>query len=325
MTMAIVQTGIGGPENLTWSEQAVSDPGPGEARIRHTRIGVNLIEVGMRQGAYPGPPPPFVPGFEGVGVVEAIGAGVDQVQVGQRVVYAYPPPGSYAEERVFPAEFLVPLPDDIDDDTAAAVFMKGLTAWMLLERVYPVQAGDTILVHAAAGGTGLLMCQWAKALGATVIGTVSTEEKAEVAARYGCDYPVIHGREDFRDTVRDVVGDAGLPVVYDSIGRDTFDRSMECLAPTGTMALFGMASGEPDPYYLMRMGLDKSFFLTRPAVFVYVGRRDWLLQGAERIFQLLRSGKVRVEIHGRYALKDAGIAHQAIEQRRTTGASILTV
>ena len=323
--MAIVQTGIGDAGVLQWQEQDPGTPGPGEVLLRQSVVGVNLIEIGMRQGAYPGPNPPFVPGFEGVGVVEAIGSDVDQVRVGQRVVYAFPPLGSYSETRVFPAEYLVPLPEDIDDETAAAMFMKGLTVWMLLERVYRVKAGDTILVHAAAGGTGLLMCQWAKSLGATVIGTVSTDEKARIAAAHGCDHPVNYTREDFRDTVRQVVGDAGLPVVYDSVGRDTFERSMECLAPTGTMALYGMASGEPDPYYLMRMGLDKSYFLTRPAVFVYVSRRDWLLQAAERLFELVRSGAVRVEIHGRYPLRDAANAHQAVESRRTTGSTILTV
>nr|WP_282571219.1 quinone oxidoreductase [Methylonatrum kenyense] len=323
--MAIVQNALGGPEALEWRDHDPGSPGRGEALLRQTVVGVNLIEIGMRQGAYPGPNPPFVPGFEGVGVVEAVGPGVDQVKVGQRVVYAYPPLGSYAEQRVFPAEFLVPLPDDIDDETAGAVFMKGLTAWMLVERVHPVQAGETILVHAAAGGTGLLMCQWAKALGATVIGTVGTDEKAAVARDHGCDYPVVYTRDNFVDTVREVVGDAGLPVVYDSVGRDTFDRSMACLAPTGTMALYGMASGEPDPYYLMRMGLDKSYFLTRPAVFVYVSRRDWLLQAADRLFGLIRSGDIRVEIQARHPLREAALAHRDVEARRTTGSTILLV
>ncbi len=321
--MAVIQTGIGGPETLEWRENEVGEPGPGEVLLGQTAVGVNLIEIGMRQGVYPGPPPPFIPGFEGVGIVEDVGAGVSHVRNGDRVAYAYPPPGSYAERRVFPEEHLVTLPDDISDETAAAVLMKGLTAWMLLERVYPVSASDTILIHAAAGGTGLLMCQWAKHLGATVIGTVGSDEKAEIARAHGCDHPVVYTREDFRDRVREIAGPDGLPVVYDSVGRETFDRSLECLSPTGLMALFGMASGEPEPFHLMRMGLENAYFLTRPAVFVYVRKREWLVQAADRLFSLIRQGALQVEVSGRYALRDAATAHAEIESRRTTGSTVL--
>jgi NADPH2:quinone reductase len=268
---------------------------------------------------------PATPGLEGAGEVVALGEGVQDLQVGDRVAYAGGPLGAYSEERLIPADRLVKLPDSLSFEQGAAMMLQGMTAQYLLKRTYPVRAGDTILVHAAAGGVGLILCQWAKALGATVIGTVSSEEKAALAKAHGCDHPIIYTREDFQSRVMEITGGAKVPVVYDSIGKDTFEKSLECLAPLGMMVLYGGASG-PVPLFdlglLAKMG---SLFITRPTLFTYTAKRADLLATAEDLFDAVSRGLVKIEIHQRYALQDAAQAHRDLEARKTTGSTILTV
>ena len=314
---------IGGPEVLKWEEVEVGEPGPGEIRLRQEAAGVNFIDVYHRTGLYP-QPLPFIPGVEGAGVVEAIGSDVTSMQVGDRVAYGGPV-GGYAEVRLIPADRVVKLPDGISAEAAAAMMLKGMTAEMLLRRVYPVKPGDAILVHAAAGGVGLILCQWAKALGATVIGTVGSDEKAELARAHGCDHPIVYTRDDFVAEVERITGGAKLPVVYDSIGRDTFLKSLDCLRPRGLMVSFGNASGPVDPFPPGILAQKGSLFLTRPTMYHYTATRAELEAAANELFELVENGTIRVEVNQRFALRDAAEAHRALEARQTSGSTVLTV
>jgi len=311
----------GGPETLLLEDVVVGDPGPGEARIRHTAIGLNFTDTYARRGlSTVNPPLPLTPGMEAAGIVEAVGPGVTAVKVGQRVCYADRPLGAYAEVRLAPARILIPLPDDIDDRLAAALILKGLTAQCLLRSVYRVKPGDFVLVHAAAGGMGLILCQWAKHLGATVIGTVGTDEKAALARHHGCDHPVIYTREDFVDRVKAVAGE-GVHVVYESVGKDTFAGSLESLRARGVCASYGWASGAIPPFDPAVLG-PKSLFLTYARFSVYNRERATMLANAEEVFAMVRGG-LRVEIRKTYPLKDAAEAHRALEARQTVGSNIL--
>jgi NADPH2:quinone reductase len=323
MPHAIRVHAVGGPEVLTWEEVESGQPAPGEARILQEAIGLNFIDVYHRSGLYP-LPLPFVPGTEGAGVVEAIGEGVTNVFVGDRVAYAGPI-GGYAEERLIDADKLVKLPDAIASDQAAGMMLQGMTAQMLLRSVFPVAKGDTILIHAAAGGVGLIMCQWAAALGATVIGTVGTEAKAQLAREHGCAHPIVYSKQDFVAEVQRVTGGEKLPVVYDSVGRDTFMRSLDCLKPRGLMVSFGQSSGPIEPFSPNVLAQKGSLYLTRPTLFTYTASREQLQQSARELFEVVASGKVRIEVQQRFALADAAEAHRALQSRKTTGSTILTV
>ncbi|HEX8842918.1 MAG TPA: quinone oxidoreductase [Sphingomicrobium sp.] len=313
----------GGPEVLKWEEVEVGEPGPGQVKLRQEAAGLNFIDIYHRTGLYK-QELPFTPGTEGAGIVEAVGPDVTHLKVGDRVAYAGPI-GGYAEERLIPADRLVKLPGGISTELAAAIMLQGMTVHMLVRRVHPVQAGETILVHAAAGGVGLILCQWAKALGATVIGTVSTDEKAELARAHGCDHPIVYTRQDFVAEVERITDGRKLPVVYDSVGRDTFMKSLDCLAPRGLMVSFGNASGPVEPFSPLLLSQKGSLFLTRPTLFNYVATREELEQAAGELFNMLTSGKVKVELNQRFPLKDAAEAHRALEARKTTGSTILTV
>ena len=323
MPYAIRVHETGAPEVLKWEEVEVGDPGPGQVRLRQEAIGLNYIDVYHRTGLYP-QPLPFIPGVEGAGVVEAIGPSVTEVKIGDRVAYAGPI-GGYAEERLIDADKLVKLPEAIAFDTAAAMMLQGMTAHMLIRSVYEVQAGDTILVHAAAGGVGLILCQWANALGATVIGTVSTDEKAELARAHGCDHPIVYTRQDFVAEVDRITKGAKLPVVYDSVGKDTFVKSLDCLRPRGIMVSYGNSSGPVDPFPPGILAQKGSLFLTRPTLYNYTASRPELEAAASELFDVVASGKVKIEVKQRFALKDAAEAHRALEGRKTTGSTILTV
>ena len=323
MTHAIRVHQVGGPEQLHWEKVEIGEPGEGEVRIRQSAAGLNFIDVYHRIGLYP-QPLPFTPGVEGAGVVEAVGPGVEQVRAGDRVAYAGPI-GGYSEERLIAADRLVKLPDDISDEQAASMMLQGMTVDMLLNRVRSTKKGETILVHAAAGGVGLILCQWAAALGATVIGTVSTEEKAELARANGCHHPILYTREDFVAEVRELTGGNGLPVVYDSVGKDTFLRSLDCLAPRGLMVSFGQSSGAIDPFPPSILSLKGSLFLTRPTLFHYIADRNELEDSARALFGMVRNGKVKIDIGQRFALADAAEAHRALESRQTTGSTVLTI
>jgi len=313
----------GGPEVLKWEEVEVGDPGQGEVKIRQRAAGLNFIDVYHRTGLYP-QQLPFTPGVEGAGIVEAVGTGVTNVQAGDRVAYAGPI-GGYAEERLIAADRVVKLPDAISTEQAAAMMLQGLTARMLLRAVHRVEPGETILIHAAAGGVGLIVCQWAKALGATVIGTVGSEEKAELARAHGCDHPIVYTRQDFAAEVDRITRGEKLPVVYDSVGRDTFMKSLDCLRPRGMMVSFGNASGPPDPIAPGLLAQNGSLFLTRPTLFTYIASRDELVESASDLFEMVSSGKVRVEVKQRFPLRDAAEAHRQLEARKTSGSTILTI
>ena len=323
MTHAIRIHEAGAPETLKWEEVDVGDPGPGQVKIRQEAAGLNFIDVYHRTGLYP-QELPFTPGVEGAGVVEAVGANVTNVKQGDRVTYAGPI-GGYAEERLIDAERLVKLPDNISCEQAAGMMLQGMTAQMLLRSIYRVNDGDTILVHAAAGGVGLIMCQWAAALGATVIGTVSTEEKAELARANGCAHPILYTSQDFVAEVNRIMNGGKLPVVYDSVGRDTFMKSLDCLRPRGLMVSFGNASGPPDPMPPNVLAQKGSLYLTRPTLYNYIATRAELEQSAAELFDVVSSGKVKIEIKQRFPLKDAAEAHRQLEARKTTGSTILTI
>jgi NADPH2:quinone reductase len=323
MTHAIRIHQTGGPEVLSWEEVEIGEPGSGQVRLRQEAAGLNYIDVYHRTGLYP-QPLPFIPGVEGAGIIEAIGQGVDSLQPGDRVAYAGPI-GGYAEQRLIAADRLVKLPDSISSEQAAAMMLQGMTAWMLLRRVHRVEVGETVLIHAAAGGVGLIACQWAKALGATVIGTVGSDEKAELARAHGCDHPIVYTREDFVTEVDRITGGAKLPVAYDSVGADTFFRSLDCLRLRGLMVSFGNSSGTPKPFDTALLASKGSLFLTRPTLFHYIHAREDLEQAAAELFDLIGSGKLKVEIKQRFALRDAAEAHRALEARKTTGSTVLTV
>ena len=311
----------GGPSVLRLEDIAVGAPGAGEARVRHTAIGVNFIDVYHRSGLYPLPLPSGV-GVDAAGVVEAVGAGVTHVRPGDRVGYVASA-GTYAEERVVPADRLVKLPVDVPDRTAAAMMLKGLTVRALVRRTYRVQAGDPVLVHAAAGGVGLLMTQWLKALGATVIATVGSDEKAKIVRAHGADHAIVYTREDFPKRVREITGGEGVAVAYDSVGKATFEGSLDSLRPLGLMVTFGNASGPPPLLDVGVLGRKGSLFLTRPTIFSYIARREDLEQAAAEVFEIVRSGKVKVEVSRTWPLAQAAEAHRALEGRQTTGSLVL--
>jgi NADPH2:quinone reductase len=313
----------GSPSVLRWEEFEPGAPGAGEVLLRHEAVGLNFIDVYHRTGLYPLPALPATPGMEGAGVVEALGEGVGEVAVGDRVAYAGVPPGAYAEVRCIPAHRLVHLPDAIGFEQGAAMMLQGMTARYLLHGCYPVKAGDTILVHAAAGGVGLLLCQWARHLGATVIGTLGSPEKAALAQANGCQHPILYGSEDFVARVREITAGRGVDVVYDSVGQPTFLKSLECLRPMGTMVSFGQAGGAVAPIEIGLLAQRGSLFLTRPSLMTYTARREDLLDHARDLFDVVISGAVRIHIGQRFPLAEAARAHAELEGRRTVGASIL--
>lgn len=321
MSKAIRIATTGGPEVMQWVDVDVGEPGPGEVRIRHHAVGLNYIDVYFRTGLYPQPLPGGL-GMEGAGVVEAVGADVTHVRVGDRVAYAGGPPGAYAEARVMPAAILVKLPDDISFEQGAAMMLQGLTVHYLLHDSYRVQRGDTVLLHAAAGGIGLLACQWLKHLGATVIGTVGNDEKAELARQNGCDHTIVYTRENFTERVREITGGKGVPVVYDSTGKDTFDGSIDCLAPRGTMVSYGNATGPVPPLDIGLLARKGSLRLTRPTVMTYVNDRSLLEPMAAELFALVGNGTLKLQINQCFPLADAARAHRALEARQTTGSTI---
>ena len=322
MTHAIRFHATGGPEVLGWEGVEVAPPGPGEALVLHTAVGVNFIDTYHRTGLYPLPMPSGL-GMEAAGVVEAVGEGVSEVRAGQRVAYACQPVGAYAEARTIRADRLVPLPAGVDDRTAAAVMLKGMTAQYLLRSTFRVEPGHVVLIHAAAGGVGLLACQWARHLGATVIGTVSTEAKAELALANGCHHVVISGREDLASRVRALTGGEGVHVVYDSVGKDTWEASLGCLRRRGMLVSFGNASGPVPPIQPLVLSRQGSLFLTRPVLMDYTVTRDELLGCAGELFEVLGSGAVSVHVHASYPLASAAAAHRDLESRRTTGSLLL--
>ncbi len=321
MSHAIRLDRHGGPEVLQWVPVDVPPPGTGEAQVRQHAVGLNYIDVYHRTGLYPLTLPSGI-GLEGAGVVEAVGPGVSDLKPGDRVAYAGGAIGAYAQLRNIAADRLVPLPDGVSFEQGAAMMLQGLTAQYLLRRTYRVQPGDTVLIHAAAGGVGLIACQWAKALGARVIGTVGSAAKAELARAHGCDYPVLYSEENFADRVREITDGAGVAVVYDSIGKDTFLDSLASLRPLGMMVSFGNASGPVPPVDLGLLAKMGSLFLTRPTLFTYTAKRADLLAMAGELFEVVLSGQVRIEVRQRYALQEAAQAHVDLEARRTTGSTV---
>ncbi|MFV3127335.1 quinone oxidoreductase family protein [Niveispirillum sp. KHB5.9] len=322
MTHAITVEQTGGPEVLRWTSVDVGKPGPGQALIRHTAIGLNFIDVYFRTGLYPAPLP-FTPGMEGAGIVEAVGEGVTDLTPGDRVGYGQSPLGAYAEHRLVPAEKLIKLPDWITDEVAAAMLLQGLTAQYLLRQTFHVKHGDTILIHAAAGGVGLLASQWANALGATVIGTVGSAEKAALAAANGCHHVILYRDEDVVAKVREITNGQGVDVVYDGVGKDTFERSLDSLRRRGLMVSYGNASGAVPPFDVGLLNKKGGLFITRPSIQHYAGTRAELLSMADDLFAVVKGGQVKVNIHQRFALRDAADAHRALESRVTTGATVL--
>ncbi len=322
MSKAIVVHELGGPEVLTWEEVPETAPGPGQARVRHTAIGVNFVDVYFRNGTYKAPAVPFVPGHEAAGVVEAIGADVTEVAVGDRVAYAFVQ-GSYAETRNLPAARLVPLPDDIDDRTAAAIMLKGMSAQYLLLRAGRVKRGDTILFHAAAGGVGLLACQWAKHLGVSVIGTVSTPEKARLAFEHGCEHVINYVKESFVHRVHEITHGEGVAVAFDSVGKITFRATLDCIRARGLMVSFGQSSGLVPPLDITLLSIKGSLYLTRPTLASYIGTRPELLETANDLFDVVRSGAVKIKISRVLPLAEVADAHRDLEARNSTGSMIL--
>jgi NADPH2:quinone reductase len=321
MSYAIRIHETGGPDVLKYEKITVPKPGPGEILIRHTAIGLNFIDVYHRSGLYP-LPLPFTPGTEGAGLVEALGEGVTTLKKGDRVAYAGGI-GSYAEQRIMPANRVVKIPDSISDEIAAASMVKGMTAEYLLNRTYKVKPGETILFHAIAGGVGLIACQWAKALGTTVIGTAGSPEKIALAKEYGCDHVINYKTEDFVARVKEITKGQGVPVVYDSVGKDTFMGSLDCLQPRGLMVSFGNASGPVDTFALGTLSTKGSLYLTRPSLWHYTSDDVEYAASAKAMFEMIKSGKVKITIDQRYELKNAAQAQRDLEERKTTGSSIL--
>ena len=319
---AIRMNKTGGPEVLEYLDVELGEPGPGEVLIRHHAIGVNFLDIYFRIGLYPSPLPAGV-GQEGAGVIEKVGAGVTHVKVGDRVAYAGRPAGSYSHARVMPADIIVKLPDAIGFEQAAAMMLQGMTVQYLLNSTYKVQKGDTVLFHAAAGGVGSIACQWLKALGATVIGTVGSPEKAALAKSMGCDHTILYREEDFVKRVREITDGKGVPVVYDSIGKDTFMKSLDCLSPLGTMVTFGNASGPVPPLDLSILAGKGSIKVTRPTLTTYVLNRALLEPMAADLFNRVMTGQVKIEISDRYPLEQAAQAQRDMEDRKTTGSIIL--
>jgi NADPH2:quinone reductase len=321
MARAIRFHQIGGPEVLELENVEVGAPGPGQARVRHTYVAVNFIDIYFRTGRYPLPLPNGL-GSDAVGVVEAVGEGVTEVAPGDRVGYLLGPQGAYADVRLMPAEVLIPLPVDISDRTASTLMMKGMTAQYLFRQVYPLQGGETILYHAAAGGVGLVACQWARAIGVTMIGTVSSDEKAEIARAHGCAHTIVTSREDIAKRVREITGGKGVPVVYDSVGKDTLMASLDSLQPRGTLVSNGTTSG-PVVIDSTLLAVKGSLWMTRPAMVHYAAPRSQMLAMAEELFGHVRAGRIVGEPKQSFALADAAEAHRALESRRTTGATVL--
>lgn len=324
MSYAIRIHRTGGPEVLSWEPVTVGKPRRGEVRLRHTAVGLNFIDIYHRSGLYP-VQLPAVLGLEAAGVVEEAGPDTIEFKPGDRVAYASAPLGAYAEERLIPADRLLKLPGSISDQQAAAMMLKGITAQFLVRRTFPVKAGDTILIHAAAGGVGLIVCQWASALGATVIGTVGSEEKAAVAQAHGCAHPIIYTREDFVQRVQEITDGRKADVVYDSVGRETFMKSLDCLRPLGMMITFGQSSGPVPPFDLGLLSARGSLFLTRPSIGTYTATRQDLVASASDLFRMVESGNVKVPIGQTYPLREAARAHRDLEARKTTSATVLTV
>jgi NADPH2:quinone reductase len=324
MAHAIRFAKTGGPEVLAWQEVEVGKPAEGQVRLRHTAVGLNYIDTYQRSGLYSLPLPSGL-GSEAAGVVEEVGPGVAALRPGDRIAYAGGPIGAYAEVRIMPADRLVPVPAGITDQEAAAMMLKGMTAWYLVRRTHPVKRGEPILIHAAAGGVGLIVCQWAKHLGATVIGTVGDDEKAALVRKNGCDHPIVYRREDFVARVNELTQGRKLPVVYDSVGKDTFYNSLDCLAPLGLMVSFGQSSGAIGPVDIGILAAKGSLFLTRPTLVTYTASREDLLTAAGELFEVVRGGAVKIAINQTYRLSDAAQAHRDLESRRTTGQTVLTV
>lgn len=322
MAKAIQFSRTGGPEVLEYVDVEVGEPGPGQARVRNHAIGINFIDVYSRTGLYPQDLPSGL-GWEAAGVVEAVGEGVTHVAAGDRVAYASRPNGAYSDVRVMPADVLLRLPDAIEFETAAAVLLQGMTVQYLLKQTYPVKAGDTILFHAAAGGVGLIACQWARALGVNLIGTVGSNEKAELAKAYGAAHVINYNTENFVERVKEITHGAKVPVVFDSIGKDTFIGSLDCLAPRGMMVSFGNASGPVPPFSLTELVSRGSLFITRPTLTTFTSTRADLEAIAQDLFDMVASGKIKVEIGQRFPLAQAADAHRALEARKTTGSTIL--
>ncbi len=324
MTHAIRFHKTGGPDVLVWEEVGLGKPGPGEARIRHTAVGLNFVDIYNRSGLYPVQLPSGL-GSEAAGVVEEVGSGVTDLKPGDRVAYGAAPMGAYAEARLIPAERLIKLPDSIDDRTAAAMMLKGLTVQYLIRQTYRVKAGETILLHAAAGGVGLILSQWAKHLGATVIGTVSSDEKARLAQAHGCAHTIVYTREDFVKRVEQITNGKKVPVVYDSVGKDTFLKSLDCLAPLGFVVLFGQSSGNVEPLNLGLLAQKGSLYVTRPTLNTYGAKRENLVAMAKELFEVVQSGAVKIEVRQTYPLKHAAKAHADLASRKTTGSTVLLV
>ena len=323
MSKAVRIHAQGGPEVLVYEDVEVGDPGPGEIRIKQTAIGLNFIDVYHRSGLYPMTDFPLAIGMEAAGVVDALGDGVSGLQAGDRIAYAAPPIGAYAEVRLMPADRVIKLPDEISDQTAAAMMLQGMTVEYLIRRTYEVQSGETVLFHAVAGGVGSIACQWLKHLGATVIGTVGSPEKAELARAHGCDHPINYRQENFTEKVRELTGGAGVPVVYDSIGKDTWEASLDCLQPRGLMVTFGNASGPVDAVNLGILAQKGSLYVTRPTLMTYTASRADLEASAKALFEVVLSGAVKIEVHQTYPLAEAAQAHRDLEARKTTGSTIL--
>jgi NADPH:quinone reductase len=322
MTRAIRMHKTGGPEVMQLEEVAVPAPGAGEARVRHTAIGVNYIDTYHRSGLYPLPIPSGI-GSEAAGVVEGVGPGVDFVKPGDRVGYCMGPIGAYSQARVVPADRLIPLPDDIPDKAAAALMLKGLTVQYLFRQTFPLKGGETILFHAAAGGVGLIACQWAKALGVTMIGTAGTDDKAAAAKQAGAAHVIVYTRENFVDRVKEITGGKGVPVVYDAVGKDTFPASLDCIAPRGMFVSFGNASGPIAAFNIGILAQKGSLYACRPTLATYTAKRADLLAMANELFALVRSGKIKADVRQEFPLAQAADAHRALESRKTTGATLL--
>ncbi|MEM7226852.1 MAG: quinone oxidoreductase [Pseudomonadota bacterium] len=323
MTHAIRIHQQGGPEELVWEEVALGQPGPGEALLRHSAVGLNFIDVYHRTGLYPLTEMPSGIGLEAAGVVEAVGEGVTDLAAGDRVAYAAGPIGAYSEARLMPADRLIKLPEAISDQQAAALMLQGMTVQYLIRRTYRVEKGDTVLFHAAAGGVGVIACQWLKDLGVTVIGTVSSEEKAAFAKAHGCAHTINYLTENFVERVREITNGAGVPVVYDSVGKDTFEGSLDCLAPLGMMVSFGNASGKVPPFDTGILAQKGSLFFTRPTLMTYTAKRADLVKSAAELFEVVGSGAIEVKINQTYPLSEAAQAHRDLEARKTTGSTVL--
>ena len=312
----------GGPEELAFEEVAIGEPGPGQARVRHTAIGVNYIDTYHRSGLYPLPLPSGL-GNEAAGIVEAVGAGVDWIKPGDRVASGTGPLGAYSTQRIVPADRLVKLPDDVDDRTAAAIMLKGLTVQYLFRQTYRLKGDETIVFHAAAGGVGLLACQWARALGVKMIGTVGSDDKAKLAREHGCTHTIVYTRENFVDRVKEITGGKGVAVVYDGVGKDTFPASLDCLQPRGMFVSYGNASGPVAAFNLGMLAQKGSLYATRPTLVNYATDRESLNAMASELFGMVRSGKIKADVRQTFALKDAAEAHRALQSRQTTGSTLL--